>query len=317
VQRPRAARIFGTPAAIKRNLAQALAESEPTFVISGEDIPQLTQPDLASLLSVLGRSCPTVTALFYVRDPRSLFHSAVQQRLKSGRRLDWLFNFQTAYRLRIEKFFAELGRENVVLRRFGVRHFEGNDLVSDFFSVIGRADLGSSFPAQHYNTAISHRAAAVLDAMNRAAERDGATRSFRWLVDEFLRTSLPGEPFRATRAAVEDMVTRNREDIDWMSMQIGSDLLAEGSDEVGIGPDPPTMEDLGHLIYRLAAEVAALRAAENHRLGELALAAGQRRRARRLFEAALNLVPDHAPTLATMKNSGLAGTRSDPEREDS
>jgi hypothetical protein len=317
VQRQRAARTFGTSAAVKRNLAQALAESQPTFVISGEATPALTQSDLGSLLSVLRRSCPSVTALFYVRDPRSLFHSTLQQRLKAGRTLDQLFNFVTAYRPRIEKFFIELGRENVVLRRFGARHFERNDLMSDFFSAIGRADLGSSFPAQHHNTAISHRAAAVLDAINRAAERDGATRSFRWLVDEFLRTSMPGEPFRATRTAVEDMLTRNKEDIDWMSMQIGSDLLAEGNDEAGIGADPPTVEDLGPLIYRLAAEVAALRAAEKHRLGELALAANRRRTARRLFEAALTLVPDHPATLESVKNASIAGTRAGRDLEDS
>jgi hypothetical protein len=132
-----------------------------------------------------------------------------------------------------------------------------------------------------------------------------------------LRKSLPGEPFRETREAVDEMVTRNREDIDWMSVQIGSDLLAEGSDEVGIGADPPTMEDLGPLLYRLAAEVAALRAAEKHRLGELALAAGHGRRARHLFEAALNLVPDHAGTLASMKSSNVVATRAGPELEDS
>jgi hypothetical protein len=113
------------------------------------------------------------------------------------------------------------------------------------------------------------------------------------------------------------MVSRNREDIDWMSTQLGSDLLAEGSGEAGVGADPPTMEELGSLIYRLAAEVAALRAAEKHRLGELALASNRGRRAQRLFETALNLVPGHAATLASVKNSRVAGTRADPELDDS
>lgn len=100
-----------------------------------------TLPDLGPFFKRLHGMFSGISVIAYARDPARLYGSQIQQSVRGGRRLRDL-GAPTEYRYplarTLRKYVAQLDAENIRVRRFERDHLFGGDVVTDFFSEIGR-----------------------------------------------------------------------------------------------------------------------------------------------------------------------------------
>jgi hypothetical protein len=113
------------------------------FIISGEQLSLLSHDGVRRLRAFVAPYFDDVKIIVYVREPLSFLRSAMQQRIKGGKRYSHL---PKLYKSRIIHYVQEFGDENVIVRPFLSEAFAGGDLFTDFFASLGiDVDLGLSF----------------------------------------------------------------------------------------------------------------------------------------------------------------------------
>lgn len=133
-----------TPQAVRRQSADFLdrLEAEATgdvLCLSSEFLS--IAPDVEALRDRLHRITPDITVLAYVRGPRSLFTSQIQQQIRGGKTLSELplpqgrGGFQ---RRAITRFMEAFGRDALEVRHFHRDNLAGGDVVEDLRQVLDR-----------------------------------------------------------------------------------------------------------------------------------------------------------------------------------
>ncbi|MGR3621468.1 hypothetical protein [Pseudophaeobacter sp.] len=130
--------------------AQVQARRPLLSLISSEHFSGLRNP--APLLDRLRRSFSRITVLAYLRAPASLYRSTLQQRIRgNGERLADLpspLSFVYPARQQLEPFLNLVGRDNMVVRRFGrtTQASQPWDVVADFAAMLADLEPGLAGP---------------------------------------------------------------------------------------------------------------------------------------------------------------------------
>lgn len=145
-QRERAKRALWTAdehaarkAQLLKQLRNGFSGDFDRFVLSGEQLHNLTLEQLTALQKELASHVDEVRVLAYVREAASWMESAFQQRVKTGDVADFnnLRRVLPEYRSKLERFDKAFGRDKVTLWKFEPATFVGKDVVLDFCSKLG------------------------------------------------------------------------------------------------------------------------------------------------------------------------------------
>jgi len=248
---------FGTRREIRTRLDRDLKTATGRFVLSAERVTLFPPESLAGLRDFLTGYGP-VKLIAYIREPRGWLNSLVLQHLRVGDTLDEALAAvpTTLYRDRLAAARDVFGPENMSFRLFDPTRFEGGSLFSDFMAAIGECDflVPEELPR---NPAVSARAAAILDAVNRAARTAGFKGNARWF-NASLR-AIGGQPFSLPAETMEPLIARSGDDIAWASEAVGTDLLSLSAPS-GAPPLPEPDPDLTNLIFELVRDATRQRA---------------------------------------------------------
>lgn len=254
---------FGQPATLRAGLLEEIDSAQGKFLISTEKISVFSVDTIRALAALVGSSGAAVKAIAYVREPRSLISSAVQQNAKVGipaedvlERLEVL-----PYQGRVGRLIEALGEENVMLRLYK-RGGPGRDsLFADLLLAMGEdPGLAVNLPMDNTNSSMSARAVDILEAINRIAKEKKSATPTNWFCNEYLLPHFHGPSFEVDQAVIKRLIEKNADQIVWMSQKLGLDLLAVApplSDRAR-RPDPIDNEMAG-LIYSLFSDLAQMR----------------------------------------------------------
>jgi len=218
---------------------ELIAAGDRISVISGEGISELARHEISDLIRALDPA-GAVQAVAYVRPPKALLSSNVQQQLKAG--ADHLDPAAAPpnYR-RFENFDRVLGRESVSLWKFDPARFPDGDVVRDFC-----ARLGLDLPEEKIirrNDALSLPAAAILFAYRRFGRGYGTgptvVRENNALVAAL--REVPGPPLRLADEILAPALADIADDVRWMEERLGEEL-SEGPTQGGIASEEELLE---------------------------------------------------------------------------
>lgn len=214
-------------AAVESLEAGLAAAGDRTAILSSEAISGLNKPEFRNLCDMLTRHRRTITVVGYVRRPKEIMESALQQRLKSG---TWDFTVDSLfpkYRRRFRKFDAVLGRKHVRVWLYEPETFPGGCVVRDFCS-----RLGISFNARNVvraNERLSLPAISLLFAYRRFGPGYGvgpaALKENMRLVRHI--SGLRGPKLHLHSSLVAPVLEEHREDIEWMEERLGTSLAED------------------------------------------------------------------------------------------
>ncbi len=147
--------------AVRAQLAKAIAGTGKDILLTGEGLSNaLPAADVAGMRDWLHPHFDRIRVIAYLREPRSLLPSLLQQRLRSDGQVLRDPGLSVGYRRRLGGWLAALPREAVDLVQFHPDHLQDGDLLTDFSRRLGVAPPPG--PAVHRKTALSAKAFAVL-----------------------------------------------------------------------------------------------------------------------------------------------------------
>ena len=214
---------------VKAGLARSIAHAKGrTMIFSGEACSYMfTRAELARLREYLSRSFTRIDIVAYVRAPVGYMESNFQQRVKDAAcRLNLEVDY-FGYRDHLSIFDDLFGRDNVCLWKFEPKSFVGKCVVEDFCS---RLQIG--FPKERIvrvNESLSREAVALLFTYRKYGRALGSTAmdgpENQRLVEQL--RNIGGSKFRLSADAVQPILDRHREDIEWMETRLGESLGEE------------------------------------------------------------------------------------------
>lgn len=194
--------------------------------------------------------------ILYVRPPKSLIQSSIQQLIKSGHSDIDLSTFWPCYRKRLEFFDEVFGRECVTLRKFSSDSLYEGDVVMDFANFAG-IKVGSDDVVKA-NQSLSLEAVSVLWIQRKygsgfPAGFSGAQRSNQLFIQQL--RSLGSRKFSLSSSLIQPLIEENREDLAWIEDRIGASMS-----EVDLygGYELERLEDLETIAIECIDEVASI-----------------------------------------------------------
>lgn len=225
-------------AAVLERVGVIAREAKSTAVISGEGFFGFTPAEIASAKSVLAPYFDRFRIVVYLREPISWASSRAQQAVKTGRSSEAELIDEIEKRGRAAlvvprydhlRSYAEVfGHEALVCRPFDRTAFAGGDLIGDFLTTIGRADLAGTVSSRISNPSLSLEAVQLLDAFEALRQREPGLDP---RVSERLRrrlAHLPGQSYALPLAVLEKVYELAREDLGWVRREFGLDLMPGG-----------------------------------------------------------------------------------------
>lgn len=241
-------------------LAEALATPDwQQVVLSGEGLSAARAQRLTLLRDRLAEHCDTVTALLCLRDPYRWRISQIQQKLKMGATMDDEIDRLSRpglYARIVQRIEKALGADHVRLLIFEDLSAHPAGLVGGFAAAVGVPD-GLIAPRQGRNPSMSHRAAMVLEVLNRDIPiiegRQKNPRRSLW-VDRALRR-LPGPSFVLPAPLADQMQDAVAADRSWAQERFGrevwkNDPAGPRREQPQIG-DVPVWAAVGRLLGRV------------------------------------------------------------------
>lgn len=209
-----------------RRLRQLL-EHRPlaTTVISGERFSLLREPEVHSALDFFDQYFAEIYVVAFVRPPRSFVNSIVQQRLKSGRSIDYSLSRPKLpnYRVRFETYLDRMGPAGMTFIPFDS---EGLTDGCSFRSLLTFLDLPRStvetIPVWPRNQSLSLTGVRIVNELNRRGVEIGTGDRKRYLVRQFKR--IKGPKFVLPEVILDRCVAECGPDIDWMNTTLGRDI---------------------------------------------------------------------------------------------
>lgn len=155
--------------------AAAAASDRAVGVFSSELMVSLTSEEVPAAIDRFREVAESVKVLFYARHPLSHAVSASQQLVRGGTPLGKVEADPVARRVPrlLERWAAEVGRENMVVRPFERAQLAGGDVIDDVLCVLGRPELAALLDKRQSNESLSVLAVHLIDRLNRRAEEEG------------------------------------------------------------------------------------------------------------------------------------------------
>lgn len=277
-----------------------------TLLLSAEGVSNLSHHALRRLREWGDQFATDWSVLLCVRHPVDYVRSLMQQLLKSGSTLTWLYEHLPlpGFRAKIANLITAFGRDNVAVFDFDSARAGAGGIVG---LIADRLRLPASIrdrllaQEKHENTSLSREAVLLLDSVNRrrpmfdaevrAPRRSGREAEYVYRVR--------GNRFDIPVAVQDEIRARTRGDIEWLNAELGLDLYPDVTDPqthdtrqrepAPKALDERTIDDLADLISELLADRAYLHALEG---GRNAFSQGDFETARECFLEALRLDPD-------------------------
>lgn len=158
------------------------SENSPTLLLSNEHCHSrlVTREEVHYLRQFLDRFADETRIIVYLRPQHELAISQYSTLIKTGfHDIDVLPDFTGSrgvirgfgkqyfeYDKLLERWAGEFGRDKITVRLYSKEHFEGNDVIQDFMSVIGCSTDGLQVPANE-NVSLSAEHLTVVNAINR------------------------------------------------------------------------------------------------------------------------------------------------------
>lgn len=187
-------------------------------IISGEDISVIPQPGAAEFFNFISNFGAKVKVISYVRDPMGFIKSNIQEQIKA----DVFKNQPEApqYRLRLEKFIDFFGKENVIIRNYERSSLKGQDIVSDFSSIVG-CDVPRA--PKISNETMSTEAVRIIYLLNKFISAFGEGREMwetRYAFMQRVRDVFPGKFEIPSHLMLKSV---NFDDVNWLKSTSGID----------------------------------------------------------------------------------------------
>ena len=210
----------------QRLSAQLRRDGTPgaTALLSAEYISAMKAGDFSNLCDFFAAHGYAVTAVGYIRSPKSYMESAFQQRVQGGFNAFEIPRVYPYYRNHFEKFDAVLGRQRVRFWYFDPSSFTGNCVVQDFCR-----RLGITFHPENVvrtNEGLSRSAVSLLYAYRRFGPEFGVGPT---VIRENLLLSqqvaqLRGPKLRFHSSLVAPVLEEQRDDVAWMEERLGTSI---------------------------------------------------------------------------------------------
>jgi hypothetical protein len=202
----------------------AMAASDRHMILSGEGLSLFPDRDsVSALTTLLRRHFGRITALAYVRAPKSFMQSSFQQQLRVEAPGFDPFHQRPRYRQRFRHWIRDLGRENVELVEYLPARLQGDELIEDFAARTGLPlPFRGTAPARA-NESLSATATAALFAHRRAQGRPGSN-GFPPAVNTQLVQHLlllGGDRFAYADEAAAPALRDIAEDVAWIEARLG------------------------------------------------------------------------------------------------
>lgn len=226
-------------------LTEELARDTPTLVLSSEIISNVRPENLHALADRIEASGRRLDLFAYVRDPVSLYGSALQQRLKLFDRTPHRFDpFQ--YRKRLEPWLDRLPRDQITLRDFAPDQMTGGSPVQDFAAFCGIPSR--AFIEKRRNESLNAEITKLLWIFNAAMPVSTGRPRLADARKRFLRLlkqNIDGPRFATPVACIDPL--RLGEELDWLAENTAIDYrprVAHLRPEMQDAPLDPVMRNL-------------------------------------------------------------------------
>lgn len=203
-----------------------------TLLLSGEGTYKLNDAELTRLKAWGDRYAPEWTVIVCVRHPVAYVRSIIQQMLKGGDTLDYLYTNPPLpeFQARLTRAQNLFGRENVHV--FDFDHAVGHGLIQTFTGLCGiKGPLVEQMTANaaHDNESLSFEAAHILDVLNKMHPLiiDGKRNPQR--PDRALAfvARILGRKFDMPTAVQNKVKDLSRPDVLWLNQTFGFDLYPD------------------------------------------------------------------------------------------
>ena len=216
---------------VRSNFEKGFATSTARqLLISAEGIGHFSKPRLRMLAQWLRQFSEEIVIVACLRHPVDALSSEIQQRLKLGYVLEDMYEAPPFYKFRglFERLDDAFPGCVNILYPFSEAIVDPRGLTGAFLEKIG-VDINLPAPvAKRANASMSHEAALVLSAFNRARPLvvDAGQNTFRppRMVMEFMK--IPGRKFQAPGEVYEKLASLAEDELTWLQEQHGIELRA-------------------------------------------------------------------------------------------
>lgn len=244
----------GIGADTREVLQEELATPGQTLILSAEAMSLFTQTDFGALAGWVQTDVARLRVLAYARDPLGRLSSLVQQVVRAGG-VD-LDRLSFPYRDQFEAALAVFGRENLMVRRFDPKTFQGGSLIGDFCHCVGADPAGRDLA--HLRSGLSREALGLLVKWNQTEDaQQGSTERFRARnrTINLLTRNFPGR-FRLSPDFAARLLPEG--DLDWLRDEIGIDFTADLRTAQALPDDLGSIDDLRVVSDQTRARLADL-----------------------------------------------------------
>lgn len=220
------------PEKIRKHFENGFTTSKASqLLISAEGLGHFSKPRLRLLAEWLSEVAEEVQLIVCLRHPLAALSSEIQQRLTLGYVLEDLYEQPPRYRFknlfdRLETAFPE---SKFVVYDFAEATKSPDELIGFFYKKIGLDPKLVSQKSVRSNESMSHEAALLLSALNRAQPMlEGNTRSkLRSPGDVQGFLSIPGENFQAPKVVYDLLEREIVDDLAWLRERYGLELESQ------------------------------------------------------------------------------------------
>lgn len=217
------------PEKIRRHFERGFASSKASnLLLSAEGLGHFSKPRLLLLAQWLSEFAEEVQVIVCLRHPLAALSSEIQQRLTVGYVLEDLYEQPPRYRFKnlFDRLLTAFPQSKYVVYDFFEATTSPEGLIGFFYKKIGLDPKLVSKKDIRSNESMSHEAALLLSALNRAQPMlEGTTRNKLRSggdVQDFL--TIPGKKFQAPKSVYDSLESEIVDDLTWLREQHGLDL---------------------------------------------------------------------------------------------
>lgn len=245
-----------------RNQYDAIFSSSEakTLVLSAEGVGHFDDASTLRLAHWLHTLSSRIEVVACVRHPRHALAAEIQQRLKTGARLERLYQNPPFYRYSelFERLAIAFGKEALQLYDYAEVVANAGGAVDTFFRKLDWALPRQQEDLGIVNAALSHEATLLLDSLNRQRPLmlEGKRNPLRRQGDVAVFTRIPGAVFQPPQDVYETLDTMAAPELVWLQEHYGLSLdpMSAGNDPSGFSAetelafDPAAIDALALLL---------------------------------------------------------------------
>ncbi|TKW68798.1 MAG: hypothetical protein DI616_02055 [Paracoccus denitrificans] len=227
------------------------AKSADHVILSSERF-LLTDPAvLFALFERYGLDTSDIRAIVYIREPRSMYASVIQQQLKASYKFSSPDGYRRRLDHRVKPWQEAIGAENLTVRRFDRKLLIGGDIVSDISAYLmdqtGVRQI--ELPPQKSNSSLSTEQLVVLQRLRRflPEETEGKfhndSQTIIAVFSMMNEAGLIGNPIRLNAATAQTVLRGNLDTITRMNQLVPGILPDPSGDLIDVPDMPKDLQD--------------------------------------------------------------------------